>query len=83
MLRDLGIKLQNVELPTVYSLVILQNRVYVTRVLLLILEWFVILQSATDDDTDIEDDEEEVEPSKKRRIETPEEASTVSFGIAW
>ncbi|XP_060576516.1 uncharacterized protein LOC132733823 isoform X21 [Ruditapes philippinarum] len=36
--------------------------------------------SATDDDTDIEDDEEEVEPSKKRRIETPEEASTGSGG---
>lgn len=32
-------------------------------------------QSATDDDTDIEDDEDLVEPSKKRRIETPEEAS--------
>ncbi|XP_053377095.1 trichohyalin-like isoform X6 [Mercenaria mercenaria] len=36
--------------------------------------------SATDDDTDIEDDEEEVEPTKKRRIETPEEASIGSGG---
>ena len=43
------------------------------------MDLFLVLQSATDDDTDIEDDEEEVEPSKKRRIETPEEASTVSL----
>ena len=36
------------------------------------------LQSATDDDTDVEEDEL-IEPVKKRRIETPEEASVSSI----